>query len=259
MLNLDWKEKHEAGYAQRLQKSKKEVHGDQEDYKLCPCSLIESEKKPAADKRVSLRGLHEGPQPGGYSVWSGAVTHTHKARAVTECDKMGVCRQGKLVKRNEQIPEQVLKFGTQVTKLPTTATVRTSPDLSLAFFSNGTGSSARHQNCPDAVFVRSIPGRSAYLDPSKIPPHYRNIHLVEFSPDTHPFPPLEAATAQHPSTFLTRLKTRSSINPNIKAVSTLATPLNLLSTQDNQATRRVITSIQIEFPCQPRMNNCYKH
>eukprot|EP00983_Pelagomonas_calceolata_P005888 194296-Pelagomonas_calceolata.AAC.1 len=38
-------------------------------------------------------------------------------------------------------------------------------------FPYGTGSPARHQSRPDALFVRPIPGRQAHLDPSKIPPH----------------------------------------------------------------------------------------
>eukprot|EP00983_Pelagomonas_calceolata_P019680 620051-Pelagomonas_calceolata.AAC.1 len=82
-------------------------------------------------------------------------------------------------------------------------------------FPNGTDSCARHQSRPDAVFVRSIPGRQAHLDPSKIPPQDRDIHLVEFKicPDTNPLPTLEAAIAQHANT-LTRLKTRSSRNPH---------------------------------------------
>eukprot|EP00983_Pelagomonas_calceolata_P030686 964042-Pelagomonas_calceolata.AAC.1 len=37
-------------------------------------------------------------------------------------------------------------------------------------FSNGTGSSARQQSRPNALFVSYIPGRQAHLDPSKIPP-----------------------------------------------------------------------------------------
>eukprot|EP00983_Pelagomonas_calceolata_P060783 1146522-Pelagomonas_calceolata.AAC.4 len=57
-------------------------------------------------------------------------------------------------------------------------------------FHNGTGSDA---------FVRFIPGRSAQLDPTKIPPQDRDIHLVELKscPDIKPFPTMEAATAQH--------------------------------------------------------------
>eukprot|EP00983_Pelagomonas_calceolata_P017287 542144-Pelagomonas_calceolata.AAC.1 len=43
------------------------------------------------------------------------------------------------------------------------------------FLPNGTGSSARHQSCPDVTFVGFIPGRQAHLDPSKIPPQDRNI------------------------------------------------------------------------------------
>eukprot|EP00983_Pelagomonas_calceolata_P005383 174995-Pelagomonas_calceolata.AAC.2 len=46
-------------------------------------------------------------------------------------------------------------------------------------FPNGTGPSVRHQSRSDAVFVRSIPGRSAHLDPTEIPPQDRDIHLVE--------------------------------------------------------------------------------
>eukprot|EP00983_Pelagomonas_calceolata_P129523 1161613-Pelagomonas_calceolata.AAC.7 len=53
-----------------------------------------------------------------------------------------------------------------------------------------------------AVFVRSIPGRYAHLDPTKIPPLGRDIHLVGFKscPDTKPYATLEAAAAQHTST-----------------------------------------------------------
>eukprot|EP00983_Pelagomonas_calceolata_P028914 907182-Pelagomonas_calceolata.AAC.1 len=73
----------------------------------------------------------------------------------------------------------------------------------------GTGSSARHQIHPDDVFVRSIPGQTSHIDPSKILSQDRNVHLIEFKfcPDTSPLSTLEAATAQHTSTK-TRLKTR---------------------------------------------------
>eukprot|EP00983_Pelagomonas_calceolata_P129530 1161615-Pelagomonas_calceolata.AAC.1 len=76
-------------------------------------------------------------------------------------------------------------------------------------------SSARHQSRPDVIFVRSIPGRRAHLDPSKIPPQDRDTHLVElkFCPDTNPSVTWETATAQHSHTLI-RLKTRSSRNPN---------------------------------------------
>eukprot|EP00983_Pelagomonas_calceolata_P037420 1136319-Pelagomonas_calceolata.AAC.6 len=82
-------------------------------------------------------------------------------------------------------------------------------------FPDGTGSPARHQSRPDALFVRSIPGRQANLDPSKIPPRDRDIHLVElkFCPDTKPSVTLETATAQH-AHALTRLQPCSSRNPN---------------------------------------------
>eukprot|EP00983_Pelagomonas_calceolata_P088291 1157171-Pelagomonas_calceolata.AAC.3 len=74
---------------------------------------------------------------------------------------------------------------------------------------------ACHQSRPDAVFVRSNPGPPSHIDPTKIIPQDREIHLVEFEfcPDTNPFATLEAATAQH-ANAITRLKTRSLRNPN---------------------------------------------
>eukprot|EP00983_Pelagomonas_calceolata_P083787 1156231-Pelagomonas_calceolata.AAC.1 len=82
-------------------------------------------------------------------------------------------------------------------------------------FTTVTGSSARHQSRPDAVFVRSIPSRPSHIDPTKILSQDRDIHLVEFKfcPNTNPFPTLKAATAQHTNT-ITRLKTCSLRNPN---------------------------------------------
>eukprot|EP00983_Pelagomonas_calceolata_P052447 1142851-Pelagomonas_calceolata.AAC.10 len=41
-------------------------------------------------------------------------------------------------------------------------------------FPTGTSSSARNQSRPDAVFARSIRGRSAHLDPTEIPPRDRD-------------------------------------------------------------------------------------
>eukprot|EP00983_Pelagomonas_calceolata_P076359 1153391-Pelagomonas_calceolata.AAC.1 len=81
-------------------------------------------------------------------------------------------------------------------------------------FPYGTVFSARHQSCPDAIFVRSIPGRSAHLDPTKIPPQDRDIHLaaLQLYPDTNHFLILGAATAQQAST-ITRLLTRSRSDP----------------------------------------------
>eukprot|EP00967_Tisochrysis_lutea_P036113 scaffold43397_cov19-Tisochrysis_lutea.AAC.1 len=77
------------------------------------------------------------------------------------------------------------------------------PDLLLPI---STGSSARHQSRPSAVFVRSIPGQLAHIIPVNIPPHDRDIYL-KCCPDTNPFLTLEAATPQHANT-LTSLKTR---------------------------------------------------
>eukprot|EP00983_Pelagomonas_calceolata_P124024 1161063-Pelagomonas_calceolata.AAC.3 len=94
---------------------------------------------------------------------------------------MDACQNERLFKQGIHVPGNIS---------------RAIPDL---FFPNGTESSARHQSRPDAVFVRSIPGRPSHTDPTKVPLQNRDIHLVEFglSPDTNPFPTLEAATAQH--------------------------------------------------------------
>eukprot|EP00983_Pelagomonas_calceolata_P009057 294135-Pelagomonas_calceolata.AAC.1 len=71
------------------------------------------------------------------------------------------------------------------------------------FSPNGTGSSARHESRPDVIFVRSIPGRQAHLDPFKIPPQDRGIHLVElkFCPDTNPYVTFKTAATQHAHTI----------------------------------------------------------
>eukprot|EP00983_Pelagomonas_calceolata_P032888 1030041-Pelagomonas_calceolata.AAC.1 len=99
------------------------------------------------------------------------------------------CRKEKLLDQGIQVPENIS---------------RAIPDW---VFPNGTGSSARHQSRPDAIFVRSIPGRQSHFDPSKIPPQDRDIHLVKlkFYPDTNPFITFNTATAQHAHT-ITRLK-----------------------------------------------------
>ncbi|KAF5838499.1 hypothetical protein DUNSADRAFT_2770 [Dunaliella salina] len=82
-------------------------------------------------------------------------------------------------------------------------------------FPNGNGSSARHQSRPDAIFVRSIPGRPVHLDPSKTSDRNRGIHLVEskFCSNTNPFITSERAAAQHAHT-VTRLKFRNTRNLN---------------------------------------------
>eukprot|EP00983_Pelagomonas_calceolata_P008913 289500-Pelagomonas_calceolata.AAC.1 len=82
-------------------------------------------------------------------------------------------------------------------------------------FPYGTGSSARHQSHPDVILVRSIPGRQAHLYPFQIPPQDRDIHLVglKFCTDTNPFITFKRAATRHSHT-ITRLRTRSSRNPN---------------------------------------------
>eukprot|EP00983_Pelagomonas_calceolata_P024744 779055-Pelagomonas_calceolata.AAC.1 len=84
---------------------------------------------------------------------------------------MDACQNEKLLEQGIEVPENIF---------------RTIPDW---FFPAGTGSSARHQSRPDAVFVCSIPGRPSHIDPTKILPQDRDIHLVEFKfcPDTNPF------------------------------------------------------------------------
>eukprot|EP00983_Pelagomonas_calceolata_P000839 30268-Pelagomonas_calceolata.AAC.1 len=104
--------------------------------------------------------------------------------------------------------ERLLDQGIQVPKNIS----RAIPDW---IFHDGTGSSAWHQSRPDVIFVRSIPGRQARLDPSKISPQDRDIHLVDlkFCPFVNSFITLETATAQHAHTK-TGLRTCSSRNPN---------------------------------------------
>eukprot|EP00983_Pelagomonas_calceolata_P102965 1158866-Pelagomonas_calceolata.AAC.12 len=90
------------------------------------------------------------------------------------------------------------------------------PFLAIPYwvFPTGTGSSARHQSRPDAVYVRSIPGRPTNIDPTEILPQDMDVHFVKFKfcPDTNPFPTPEAETAQHTNTIY-RLKARSLRNP----------------------------------------------
>eukprot|EP00983_Pelagomonas_calceolata_P074867 1152740-Pelagomonas_calceolata.AAC.1 len=109
---------------------------------------------------------------------------------------MDACRNERLLDGGIQVPENIS---------------RAIPDW---VFRNGTGSFARHQSRPYVIFVRSILGRQAHLDPSKIPPQDRDIHLVElkFCPATKPYITFDTAATQHAHT-LTRLKIRSSRNP----------------------------------------------
>eukprot|EP00983_Pelagomonas_calceolata_P014678 465899-Pelagomonas_calceolata.AAC.1 len=74
---------------------------------------------------------------------------------------MDACRNERLLDQGIQVPDNIS---------------RAIPDW---VFPYGTCSSARHQSCPDAIFVRSIPGRQANFDPSEISPQDRDICLVE--------------------------------------------------------------------------------
>eukprot|EP00983_Pelagomonas_calceolata_P003322 107806-Pelagomonas_calceolata.AAC.1 len=97
--------------------------------------------------------------------------------------------------------------------------MRVPEDISRAIpdwvFPYGIGSLPSTKSRPDAILVRSNPGRQAHLDPSKIPRQGRDIHHVELKlcSDTNPSVTLETAATQHAHT-ITRLKTRSSRNPN---------------------------------------------
>eukprot|EP00983_Pelagomonas_calceolata_P094951 1157942-Pelagomonas_calceolata.AAC.2 len=128
---------------------------------------------------------------------SSCVKALSKGRYGSSLVGMDACRNERLLEQGIEVPENIS---------------RAIPDWG---FPNGTGSSAWRQSRADAVCVRSIPGRSAHLDPTKIPPQDRDIHLVEFKfcPDTSSFLNMEAASAQHAST-ITRLKTCSSRNPD---------------------------------------------
>eukprot|EP00983_Pelagomonas_calceolata_P000158 5060-Pelagomonas_calceolata.AAC.1 len=64
---------------------------------------------------------------------------------------MDACRNERLLDQGIQVPGNIS---------------RAIPDW---FFPNGTDSSAWHQSRPDVIFVRSIPGMQARLDPSNIP------------------------------------------------------------------------------------------
>eukprot|EP00983_Pelagomonas_calceolata_P025859 810859-Pelagomonas_calceolata.AAC.1 len=108
---------------------------------------------------------------------------------------MDACRNERLLDQGIQVPENVS---------------RAIPDW---VFPNGTGTSARYQSRPDAVFVHSIPGRPSHINPTKIPPHDRDMHLVgfKFCPDTSPShsQSCNCPSCQH----VNKLITRSSRNP----------------------------------------------
>eukprot|EP00983_Pelagomonas_calceolata_P006118 203493-Pelagomonas_calceolata.AAC.1 len=142
----------------------------------------------------TLNGMHTDRHHVGLSS---GVKPLSKGRYGSFLIGLDACQNGRLLKQGMKVPENIS---------------RAIPDW---FFPIGTGFSARHQSRLDAVVVRSIPDRPSHIDPIKILPQDRDIHLAEFElcPDTNPFPTLEAATAKHTNT-ITRLKTRSFRNPN---------------------------------------------
>eukprot|EP00983_Pelagomonas_calceolata_P058468 1145501-Pelagomonas_calceolata.AAC.1 len=98
------------------------------------------------------------------STLSGMHTNRHhetlsKGRYGSSLIDMDGCSNERFLYQSIQVPENIS---------------RAIPDW---VFPNGTGSPARHQSRPDALFVRPIPGRQAHLDPFKIPPQDRDIHL----------------------------------------------------------------------------------
>eukprot|EP00983_Pelagomonas_calceolata_P016326 515890-Pelagomonas_calceolata.AAC.1 len=94
---------------------------------------------------------------------------------------METCCREKVQEQGIEVPENV------------------SRDIPDWAFPNGSGPSARHQNRPDAVFMRPTPGRATHLNPRMIPAHDRDVHLVglKFCPDTNPLPNLRTASDQH--------------------------------------------------------------
>mgnify|MGYP006296909187 CR=1 FL=1 len=141
-----------------------------------------------------MSGMHTSRHNAALSLCVEALS---KGRYGSSLISMDGCNHDRLLDQGIQVPENIS---------------RAIPDW---VFPNGTASPARHQSRPDALFVRPIPGRQAHLDPTKISPQDRDIHLVEhkFCPDTNPGITLERAQTQH-SHIITRLKTRSLRNPN---------------------------------------------
>eukprot|EP00983_Pelagomonas_calceolata_P084987 1156469-Pelagomonas_calceolata.AAC.1 len=120
-------------------------------------------------------GMHTDRQHVGISSCVKALS---KGRYSSSLTGMDACQNERLLEQDIVVPENIS---------------RAIPDWGLP---TGTGSSAWNQSRPAAVFVRSIPGRPSHIDPTKILPQDRDIHLVEvkFCPDTNPFPTLEATT-----------------------------------------------------------------
>eukprot|EP00983_Pelagomonas_calceolata_P071147 1151097-Pelagomonas_calceolata.AAC.1 len=119
-----------------------------------------------------------------HHVLSFCIKALSKSRYVLSLIGMDACQNERLLDQGKEDPGNI------------------SQAIPYWVFPNGTGSSARHQSRPDAVFVRSFPGRPALLDPTNVPTQDRDIHLVKLKlcPKTNPLPTLEAATAQHAST-----------------------------------------------------------
>eukprot|EP00983_Pelagomonas_calceolata_P134408 1162060-Pelagomonas_calceolata.AAC.1 len=125
----------------------------------------------------TMNGMHTNRHHVGLGIYVEALI---KGRHGSSSIGMDGCRNERLLEQGEVVPEYISRA------------------IPAWLFPNGTasGSSARHQSRPDAVSVRSIPGR--------------------FCPDTNPLTTLEGATAQHAST----------------ALSVMTAPLKLSSTWD---------------------------
>eukprot|EP00983_Pelagomonas_calceolata_P023226 731734-Pelagomonas_calceolata.AAC.1 len=112
---------------------------------------------------IALRCIH--PTMNGIHTYrhniglSSCVKALSKGKYGSSLIGMDACRNEKLLQQGIQVPENISQ---------------TIPDW---VFPAGTGSSARHQSHPDAVFVRAIPGRPSHIEPTKIFPQDRDIHL----------------------------------------------------------------------------------
>eukprot|EP00983_Pelagomonas_calceolata_P082237 1155857-Pelagomonas_calceolata.AAC.9 len=106
-----------------------------------------------------MNGLHSSRHHVGLSFCAKALS---KGRYGSSLVGMDACQNEKLMEQGIEVPENI------------------SQAIPDRVFPYGTGSSAQHQSHPDAVFVHSIPGQPSHIDPTKIPPQDRDIHLVDF-------------------------------------------------------------------------------
>eukprot|EP00983_Pelagomonas_calceolata_P123750 1161041-Pelagomonas_calceolata.AAC.1 len=104
----------------------------------------------------TMSGMHTNRH---HEALSLCVKAFSKGRRGSSFVGMDGCSNKRLLDQGIEVPENITR------------------DIPDWVFPNSTGSPARHQSRPDFLFVRPIPGRQAHLDPSKIPPQDRDIHL----------------------------------------------------------------------------------